>query len=183
MKKLLMVFSLSLVLVFGLCSFAMAASAVKLGYDFSGNIKGSANIDTEKDTDGGATVGFEYTFPQDQLEYGFGVQYQFERAVKDTDRKFNFIPVYGVINYHFPVDSDVKPYVTARLGYNFLTANDSFKNGRNPQGGVYYGAGFGVAINQFIIEALYSQNNGSLDGGGGVNIANHQISLNFGYKF
>lgn len=182
MKKLLVVVSLSLALVLALSSFAMADSVIKAGYDFSGNVKGSNNVDTERDTDAGATLGYEYLFPQDQLEYGIGVQYQFERTVKDTNYKFNFIPVYGVLNYKFPVEGDVKPYVTARLGYNFLTANDDFKNAHDTLGGLYYGAGFGVNISrQFIVEALYSENKGSLDGGN--DITNHQISLNVGYKF
>lgn len=181
MKKSLIVVSLVFALVLVSSSLAMAAGNVKLGYDFSGEVKGSANIDSEIETDTGMTLGFEYIFAEEQLEYGFGVEYQFERKVKDFERKFNFIPVYGVLNYQFPVDGDVKPYVTARLGYNFLTANDAFKNGRDTIGGLYYGAGIGVNIRQFIIEALYSENKGSLDGG--ADITNHQISLNVGYKF
>ena len=182
MKKFWLIVSLTVVLVLAFSSLVMAAETFKLGYDFSGNIKGSGSSNEERNTDPGLTLGYEFTVPQDQLEYGFGVQCQLERAVKDTGGKFYFIPVYGLLNYNFTKGGEAQPYVTARLGYNFLTANDAFKAGHDVRGGLYYGAGFGVNFSsQYQLELLYSENKGYLDGGN--DIINHQVSLNVGFRF
>jgi hypothetical protein len=183
MKKLFSVLAVSIILVLILASGVLAMNSVQLGYEFNGSQK--VNNSTV-DTDSGISLGYQYTMMTKELEYGAGIQYQLPRSLENNSKaKFNFIPVYGIVNYTFE-SKDYKPYVTGRLGYNVLQANDTFRTkGTSTEGGFYYAVGGGLTFDKVKTELLYSFNHGALDPkvGGNINIANRAIDLVVSYQF
>lgn len=179
MRKLLLMVSLSLILVLLTGACVLADSTIKVGYQFNGLY--SVNGGITSDINPGATVGYEFTMKGENVEYGAGVEYQFEKDWKFTlnEQKFYFIPVFAVLNC--PLSEH--EYITARLGYNFFDGNSAYKDGNTLNGGVYYAAGAGINYSGFRMEILYSCNNGSISGDNATDVKNAQWAVNFGYRF
>lgn len=185
MKKLYLVLSISLVLVLAFAVCARADNTIKIGAEFSGVLNPNGDNYT---VNTGYSVGYEYTVPQGPLEYGAGFEYPFYRTVQGNSSltipdgsQFNFIPVYGVIKYNFNDDKQAQPYVTARLGYNFVYGDSNFtKNISSLTGGFYYAVGVGMNFNQIVAEILFSSNHGT---GKSYDLLYNSWALRFGYKF
>ncbi len=161
-------------------SMAMAAEGtnlyLKTGADISGkfdkvNILGENANKSESDR-----LGFDLTaevtkevYPN--LELGLGLSYQDHGRPESVNHQgekiqntgYKSLPIYGVVKYNLPLESNIKPYLKADLGYSFnfdekdlktsnLSINSSIDNG------LYYGLGAGAEYNNFIVELMYKVN-------------------------
>ncbi len=123
---------------------------------------------------------------------------------------YKSIPLYITGKYNIPLESNVKPYIKADLGYSFNFDETDTKyrdnvsgkiNGTTPvaatlsetfntsiDNGMYYGIGAGAEYNNFMVELMYKVNKADVE----VTVGNEKISgdldysrvtLSFGYKF
>lgn len=136
------------------------------------------------------------------LELGLGLSYQDHgrpEAGKVGNYKFQntgykSLPIYGVAKYNIPVESSIKPYLKADLGYSFnfdekdlktskISINNSIDNG------LYYGLGAGAEYNNFIVELMYKVNRADIQyEGNGKKLPKKdydysRTTLSFGYRF
>lgn len=175
MKKTILVFAITLVLILTLSSLVMANHKITIGYDMEGKYKTMDDWwddDDEKnirsyDTEAGFTIGYECTYQIRIVEYGFGFETQIKRSLTDNkDAEFKFNPLYGVIYVYLPHDEEEEtaPFFVARLGYNMHTGNYSFKNlegeGEVLDNGMYGAVGFGFNFKRSMGAILYSVNTG-----------------------
>lgn len=117
------------------------------------------------------------------FDLGVGVTWQFSRSRKNSESDFYFIPVYGMFRWRSPSEK-VAPYAIGQLGYNFFFGDSKHEGSGWFDGGLYYGIGGGIILNNhFEIEALYSVNKGSYDFLRFVDIEYSKISIIFGYIF
>jgi long-subunit fatty acid transport protein len=177
MKKLVLALIVSLVLVFAVGSVTMADMTAKVGYDLGGTF----TIGTSQSTDGGFSLGFEYTSEMgDNLMVGGGLEYQLNRNFTGFSTAFNFIPIYGLVQYKFD-----QFYVTGRLGYDLLSVNPAPSAPISLNGGIYYGVGAGYTIDKnMVVEAIYGIYNMSQSVVGyTTNGSYSKLGLSFGYKF
>lgn len=192
-------------------SMAMAAEGtnlyLKTGADISGkfdkvNILGENANKSESDR-----LGFDLTaevtkevYPN--LELGLGLSYQDHgrpESVKSNDDKvqntgYKSLPIYGVVKYNLPLESNIKPYLKADLGYSFnfdekdlktsnLSINSSIDNG------LYYGLGAGAEYNNFIVELMYKVNRADVQYNGDrkkspkFDYDYSRTTLSIGYRF
>jgi hypothetical protein len=141
----------------------------KLG-TYATDVKGGDDQDYE--TKLGFDAGAEVLYSVSKgVQLGAGAGYLFGREVDDADvsGKFGFIPVYGLAK--FGVDLGlVKPYALGRVGYDFLTGDDDYKDGVDLKGGLCYFLGGGIEIGipntpvGAFVEAGYSVNRGEVKG-------------------
>lgn len=140
------------------------------------------------------------------LELGLGISYQdhdkpesfyskTDGTIKNTG--YNSVPLYLVGKYNIPVDSNIKPYLKADLGYSFnfgeddlkmTRGNNSMKVNTSVDNGLYYGLGAGVEYNNFIVELMYKVNQADVEykGPNGSLKKSYDYSrttLAFGYRF
>lgn len=151
------------------------------GYDLGGSMDLDSEVEasfqgfsaSDSDSDsidikGGFFAGIELgTFLNDNIAVGGGAVYQFARGIDedtgDADPKFNFLPFYGMLKFVFPSDS-VIPFGTVQVGYNLFFGNDDFKGDGDLSGGLYWGIGGGIMLDNGIqIQLLYSQNRGKME--------------------
>lgn len=162
-------------------SMAMAAEGTKLylktGADISGKfdkVKVGKEFANKSESD---RLGFDLTaevtkevYPN--LELGLGLSYQDHgrpESVKSNDDKvqntgYKSLPIYGVVKYNLPLESNIKPYLKADLGYSFnfdekdlkIEGQGSYKS--SIDNGLYYGLGAGAEYNNFIVELMYKVN-------------------------
>ena len=184
MRKILIPILTAFVLILATGACAFADNTLKVGYQFNGLYNDGVESNTAVDPS--ITVGYEYTAKGENVEYGAGFEYQFDKNLKNikTAQKFYFIPVYGMVNCILTENE----YITARVGYNFFDGNSDYKSDpAHPgtlSGGIYYAAGAGVYYKNFRVEILYSCNNASCSNGGTtVDIKNTQWAVNFGIRF
>lgn len=183
MKKLLTLI-VGLALAFLVSSAALAENmTVNLGVDFGGTHAQG----TDKYTNAGISIGAEYNISQlaENLSWGVGLEYQLSRTNYDTSAgTFSFIPVYVAGTYQIRnAESGLFiPFVTARLGYNFLSGDSNYKNdvGNDLKGGIYYSVGGGVSLaNLAAVKLLYDINTGSATN----NITYSKLRLLCSYSF
>lgn len=139
------------------------------------------------------------------LELGLGLSYQdhdrpealhvSSEKVTIKNTGYKSMPLYLVGKYNIPVESNVKPYLKANLGYsfNFGEKDLSFKGvdgklGTSIDNGLYYGLGAGVEYNNFIVELMYKVNQADVEyKGAGIKVKDSydysRTTLSFGYKF
>ncbi len=184
MKRFMLVVTLVLVSVFVFGNYALADSVVKIGYDLEGKHGLDTGTGPKTDIDPGLTIGYEYYFAKQKLEYGIGLEYQSERKFQDSSgKKISFIPIYGVVNYNFN-GNGIKPYLTGRLGLDIFNANEVYKNGGSTECGVYWGLGGGFTRDNLVLELLYSGNHGHFkQQNTNTEIVYYKTSLSCGYKF
>lgn len=192
-------------------SMAMAGEGtnlyLKTGLDISGkfdkvNILGENANKSESDR-----LGFDLTaevtrefYPN--LELGLGLSYQDHgrsesvllQGEKVQNTGYKSLPIYGVAKYNIPVESSIKPYLKADLGYSFnfdekdlktskISINNSIDNG------LYYGLGAGAEYNNFIVELMYKVNRADIQyEGNGKKLPKKdydysRTTLSFGYRF
>lgn len=192
-------------------SMAMAGEGtniyLKTGLDISGKFdkvelrKESANK-SENDR-----LGFDLTaeitrefYPN--LELGLGLSYQDHgrpEAGKLGNDKFQStgyksLPAYVVAKYNIPLESSIKPYLKADLGYSFnfgekdLKAEDE-KVKMSVDNGLYYGLGAGAEYNNFVVELMYKVNRADIQYENEGNKSSKydydysRTTLSFGYRF
>ena len=192
-------------------SMAMAAEGtnlyLKTGADISGkfdkvNILGENANKSESDR-----LGFDLTaevtkevYPN--LELGLGLSYQDHGRPESVNHQgekiqntgYKSLPIYGVVKYNIPLESNIKPYLKADLGYSFnfdekdlktsnLSINSSIDNG------LYYGLGAGAEYNNFVVELMYKVNradvqyNGDGEKSPKFDYDYSRTTLSIGYRF
>lgn len=139
------------------------------------------------------------------LELGLGISYQdhdkpeASYVEKDTIKNtgYNSVPLYLIGKYNIPVESNIKPYLKADLGYSFNFGESDLKvegNGAPMQintsidNGLYYGLGAGIEYNNFIVELMYKVNQADVEyKNSGVKYKKDydysRTTLAFGYRF
>lgn len=159
---------------------AMAAEEtnlyLKTGLDISGKFEkvelGKGNYVNKSEDDKG---GFEFTaeatrefYPN--LELGLGLSYQDHGRPEGVSSNrtwiqntgYKSLPVYAVAKYNIPLESNIKPYLKADLGYSFNFDEKELKADRNMKtsidNGLYYGLGAGAEYNNFVVELMYKVN-------------------------
>jgi outer membrane protein W len=171
----------------------------------------------EVTSDEGDTLGYEIGFEITQnlksipnLELGVGIAYQDHGDVKTknfmdgtdpgraTMGSYDSLPFYLTGKYFFSLDSDIKPYVKADLGYSFNFNNDDYEEDYNYDGktehmsisynienGMYYGVGIGAEYNNITTELMYKRNEAEVKWGGNevCDLDYSRVTLSFGYKF
>jgi len=169
---------------------AIAGGAIKIGLDLPGDHKVSASgySGTEDVEFGFSLTGELFGAVSKNVELGGGLTWQLARSQEDYQGDFNFIPIYGLLR----VRSDSKktdPYLTVQLGYNLFQGDSDYRGSGNYEvgleGGLYYGIGGGVIFkNRYLIEGLYSVNNGSGEVlGETIDVEYSKISILFGINF
>jgi hypothetical protein len=192
MKRIIVVSILSIVLLFAISTVnnAFAGGAIKIGVDLEGDHDVSGLGESgSADVDMGFSLSAEFFGSiGDNVDIGGGLTWQLPRSQKDFEGDFYFIPLYGMVRVQSS-SAKVAPYAVGQLGYNFFFGDDDYKgtgiNAADLEGGLYYGIGGGIIINdKFQIEALYSVNNGSADIlGYDFDIEYSTISIIFGFIF
>ena len=131
--------------------------------------------------------------------------YEFEDSDGKTTGKFpryNSVPLYLTGKYNFNLDSEVKPFVKADLGYSFnrakkLTGTDfdkmtntteDFSGKIKFKNGLYTSVGVGLEYRNFVTELAYVHTSakvkwGDEDGSGNDRYNNNAVRLTVGYKF
>lgn len=170
-------------------SMAMAGEGtnlyLKTGLDISGkfdkvNILGENANKSESDR-----LGFDLTaevtrefYPN--LELGLGLSYQdhgrpeYIRNGNDKVQNTGYksLPIYGVAKYNIPLESNIKPYLKADLGYSYnFGESDITIMGKNNERvgtsldntGLYYGLGAGIEYNNFLFEVMHKVNKADIN--------------------
>lgn len=180
MKKIFLIAVSVLVLLLGISLTTSATVTLKFGYDYYGY---HHQLSTTDNTDPGFTVAFELTRaePGAPSEWGFGIEASTVRQIEDTNRGFQFIPIYGSYSYYTAANDDPSFYVTSRLGTNLFIGDSAYKGTSTTQGGPYYALGFGYSSGEHSrVEVLYSA---CLGGLGGDGIRYTRTSVSYGYRF
>lgn len=134
------------------------------------------------------------------LELGLGLSYQDHgrpesinlQGEKIQNAGYKSLPLYGVVKYNIPLESNIKPYLKADLGYSFnfdekdLKVNqDSYKT--SVENGLYYGLGAGAEYNNFVVELMYKVNKSDIKYEGSKlpkkDYDYSRTTLSFGYRF
>lgn len=154
---------------------------LKTGLDISGkfdkvNILGENTNKSESDR-----LGFDLTaevtrefYPN--LELGLGLSYQdhgrpeYIRNGNDKVQNTGYksLPIYGVAKYNIPMESNIKPYLKADLGYSFNFDEKDLKGEAGKikmsvDNGLYYGLGAGVEYNNFLFEVMHKVNKADIN--------------------
>lgn len=157
------------------------------------------------------------------FELGLGVAYQNHGKAKRNEMSYQYenkylrktenvllykempemksIPLYVTTKYNLPVNTMVKPYLKADLGYSFNKINNKFKSVDIVDGnsyvidyetkvkdGTYFGIGGGFEYNDFTMDLMYKINKAELEYGRGKervkkDLDYSRITLSVGYKF
>lgn len=165
MKKLIALLLTGIMLLtLQTCVFAKGNHMVYLGIDTLGEVEMKIlGYKETSDIDTAFSIGYEYLFDSKQdIKFGIGGEVQAPREFKDYDYSFRFLPVYGLVN--IPV-SGTKAHLVGKLGYNFISSDDTYSGAQiDLNGGIYYALGAGFAPNDDIeFQALYSVNTASGD--------------------
>lgn len=191
LKSTKIVFVLAVVAIFISTNSSFAGGTIKLGFDLPGDHKVSVlgESGTEDVETGFSITGEFFGAINNYFDLGGGLTWQFPRSQDEYEGDFYFIPIYGMMR----VRSDSKtaaPYFIGQIGYNLLFEGDSNYKGSGVyeadlEGGLYYGLGGGVIINEhFLIEMLYSVNNGTGDFSGiEFDVEYSKFSILVGYNF
>jgi hypothetical protein len=193
MKKVITLAILSVLVVFFTVNNTFAegiGGTVKLGIDLAGDhevsgygLSGSTDVET-----GFSLTGELFGKVSDIFDIGGGLTLQIPRSQEDFQGDFYFIPLYGMIRARIETET-VTPYFIGQLGYNFFGGDSDYKGSgiyeADLEGGLYYGIGAGIIIGKhFLIEALYSVNNGTGKIlGYEFDIEYSKVTLNIGYNF
>ena len=128
--------------------------------------------------------------------------YDDEDKVSGKFPRYNSVPLYLTGKYNFNLDSEVKPFVKADLGYSFnrakkltgtsvdtrhnttedISGKIKFKNG------LYASVGVGLEYRNFVTELAYVHTTAKVkwdeeDGSGTDRYNNNALRLTVGYKF
>ncbi len=188
MKRMLVVIS-SFIVLFSVNN-VFAGGAVKLGLDFEGDHKVSGyGVSGTEDVEPGVSLSAEFFAPiAHTIDLGGGMALQIPRSQQDYEGDFSFMPFYFAIRTRL-MDNNTTPYFIGQLGYNFFFGDSDYRGTgvyeADLDGGLYWGLGGGVIINRhFLIELLYTENNGTAETAGySFDIKYSKVTLSFGFNF
>ena len=159
---------------------AMAAEGtnlyLKTGVDISGKFDKVKVIGENVNKSESDRLGFDLTaevtrefYPN--LELGLGLSYQDHgrpesvnlNGEKVQNTEYKSLPIYALVKYNIPLESNIKPYLKADLGYSFNFGEKDLKTSHTSintsiDNGLYYGLGAGVEYNNFVVELMYKVN-------------------------
>ena len=101
-------------------------------------------------------------------------------------KNYNSFPLYGTAKYTFDTQTAVKPYVKGDLGYSFNNGDHDYgRLGKyKAEGGLYYGVGGGINVNNVNVELMYKENKGKYTVGSKDYKADYRrVALGVGYDF
>lgn len=169
------------------------------GYDFNGNHKIKETLDgytfsNNYDISNAIAPYIELMREGENTLLGFGVEYQPLRDISfhnyGEKGKVGFIPFYGVFRYQVPIRNYLNPELIGQLGYNFINADKDYADDARIYGGLYFGAGAGLAFDCLTTQILYKSNYGSMRQNGYYNgserdtkINETQINVAIGFRF
>jgi len=169
LKSTKIVLVLAVLAIFISTNTSFAGGAIKVGYDFPGDHEVSAmGFSGTEDVEAGFSITGEFFGSiNEYLDLGGGLTWQFPRSQDDYHGDFYFIPLYAMLRVRSP-STETAPYFIGQLGYNLFDGDSDYKGSgayeADLEGGFYYGIGGGVIIKEhFLVEALYSVNNGTGD--------------------
>lgn len=131
----------------------------------------------ETDEFGGELALEGYRSITDNFDLGLGIAYQVhaDRKDKNVDKtaglvktggiEYNSIPVYLIAKYNFNLNSEVKPYLKANLGYSFnIKASDAkvdvadypLNYKMDVEDGLYWALGGGMEYKNFTLDLMYA---------------------------
>lgn len=165
--------------------------AGKHGYEWKGS---TGQIDKDYDVNIGISPAMEYMIQKNALLFGLGAEYQVQRTVKFSpdgiDSKMGFIPLYAVVRYQFSSPLQFFPEVLAQGGYNFLIADDDYlEYDAEVKGGLYWGIGAGIVIQEkYIVQLIFKTNYAKYElemnnEDYKADITNSQLNLSLNYRF
>ena len=193
MKKIITMAILSVLVVFFTMNNTFAegiGGTFKLGLDLGGDHEVSAlGLSGSTDVEKGFSISGElFGKVSDIFDIGGGITFQIPRSQEDFEGDFYFIPLYAMIRARIETEN-ATPYFIGQVGYNFFNGDSDYKGSgmfeADLEGGLYYGLGVGIIIGEhFLIEALYSVNNGTgTISGYEFDIEYSKVTLNLGYNF
>ena len=193
MKKIL------LAMLVVMMSSVLFAGQIVPKISFDNHASGGFNAEGDKDTyktEIAMGIGAEYLQSlNDNLSVGGGVFYQMDRKLKDSDddnNKFSFMPIYVTGEYLIKTENDkMIPFAKLNLGYASYTNNYNDDDISSKTGGLYYGLGGGVKVNEKIkVDLMYNVYAGSYKLGNDLDSSKidvdqkySTISLSVGYIF
>lgn len=143
------------------------------------------------------------------LELGAGISYQDHGSTKSLNDKdfdikldmpkFTSIPIYLTTKYNIPINSNIKPYLKADLGYSFnhnsgdlkftdYELGETIKVSSDIKNGLYFEIGAGVEYNNFVADLMYKINKAKFEtstpyGKTKDDFDYSRVTLSVGYKF
>lgn len=125
-----------------------------------------------------------------------------KKTVKLEVPRYDSFPLYVTGKYNFILDSDIKPYIKADLGYSInrakknasLTETTTFDKTTNTEityvkpkvgNGLYYAVGVGAEYQNFLTELAYVHTDAKIKWSNGEKSKynNNAVRLSVGYKF
>lgn len=113
------------------------------------------------------TASVQLELGKGKLNYGFGIDYQFNREVVTphqwtSDMEYQgFLPIYGILSYRFETVEKVSPELIGQLGYSVVDVkfkNDNPDERYSTNNGLFYGFGVGLNYDKFSLQCLYRVN-------------------------
>lgn len=147
-----------------------------LGASYTGYEYNGMDILSDK-TDGfGGELALEgYKSITDNFDLGLGMAYQFhaDRDNQDvpggyyTGADYKSLPVYLTAKYNFNLNSEIKPYLKANVGYSFnfdssdieakeKATGKTYKFNTDVENGLYWALGGGVEYKNFTVDLMYA---------------------------
>lgn len=157
-----------LTLCFGMLimtSDAFSQAYLKINADMASQITLSYEGESDDtDTKTGFGLGLEFLSRTKPIAVGGGAEFQIPRAIKGSDAKFNFIPIYAAARLKM-TEAENHPYITIRIGYNLFDGNSEFTGDDelDLKGGIFTGFGVGYETKRVFLEVGYAMNNGSIE--------------------
>jgi hypothetical protein len=140
---------------------------LRAGFDISGDFKMAAEGESVTyDAESGIVIGYDAVM-QDEgvLKLGVGGEFMIGRGVEEyAEGKGAFHSIYGFGKYSL----NEKAYGLGRIGYNFHTGDDDYKDygvGINTEltGGLMYAIGGGFSITpKMALEGLFASHSGGI---------------------
>ncbi len=163
-------------LILMLCLVAAPASAVGFDFGIAAGAQFNGDIsDFDLNTDDGFSLGLELMFEIPIVKLGVGYEYGFPRDTDGLVSDIEYHLVYGIGRIHLgPI------YVVARAGYADVSAK--VPDYKGSEAAVSWGAGLGVKISKFKIEAMYNDFDIEVDqAGGSVPYTNYSARLIYSF--
>jgi hypothetical protein len=185
MKKGFLGFVLAVSLVLSCGSYALAESALRVGYSFNERLTSdTGGTATTKEVGLGMDLSYELTMDGNSFESGFGVTYQRPRALNDDTLTFQSIPIYGIFALEVSETETNNVYLIGKLGLNYFNVSD-LPDAASAKIGYYYAYGFGMKVGPYFrTQALYEVYTGSVSAAGvSTDYTNKAYTLKCGYAF
>ncbi|MDR1195866.1 MAG: hypothetical protein LBL00_05255 [Endomicrobium sp.] len=172
-------------------TFPMYEMNIKAGFDFDGKYDVRENISGTglKSFNTGNNLSFAAEYIRYYTHYvgiGGGISAQILRRLNDFPGKFGFAPAYLSLKVRsWPQEPGLYGYIFGHLGYNLFYGDFKLENNYDAKdGGLYYAAGIGMIYKYFLLEGMYSVNEGSAESAksGRADIEYRKFTISAGYK-